>query len=132
MASRLRRQDGAAATEFAFIAPILILLFFGIVWFGLYIYRAQVLESATREGARVASVGGDVADVRAAVVSAAQTFTPAQLTVDGSSTYCDDADDVATIIVTASGPGLAFTVPFYGTVTPSFGATATFECEQTR
>ena len=56
---RLRDEDGAAATEFALIAPLLILLFFGIVWFGLLIYRAQVLESATREGARQASIGGD-------------------------------------------------------------------------
>ena len=127
-------EDGAAATEFALIAPLLILLFFGIVWFGLLIYRAQVLESATREGARQASIGGDVTDVRDAIISAAVGIPDATntITVESSSQYCDARGDIATINVTATGAALNFTVPFYGTVAPNLESTATFECERTR
>lgn len=49
-------QRGASAVEFALILPILVLLFFGIVDFGLLIYDKQVITNATREGARAGIV----------------------------------------------------------------------------
>ena len=55
MTSR-RTQRGASAVEFALILPILILLFFGIVDFGLLIYDKQVITNASREAARAGIV----------------------------------------------------------------------------
>ena len=131
------QQDGAAATEFAIIVPILILLFFGIVYFGLSIFRQQVAEASAREGARVAAVGGDTSEVQAAVWNAAD---PAFVTGAGGEvavTFSDTCDgslgDTTTVDVLASGSRLNFTVPFFrggGEITPEFRATATFECEK--
>jgi Flp pilus assembly protein TadG len=50
------RERGASAVEFALIAPILILLVFGIVQFAITYNRVQGLHAAAREGARVASL----------------------------------------------------------------------------
>ncbi len=53
-------QDrGASALEFALIAPVLFLLIFGIVDFGLGIWTYNNLSQAVREGARYAVVRGD-------------------------------------------------------------------------
>ncbi len=45
-------EHGTAAVEFALLLPLLVLLLFGIVEFGLALYRHQVLATASREGAR--------------------------------------------------------------------------------
>jgi Flp pilus assembly protein TadG len=45
-------QRGATAVEFAVIFPLLILLLFGMIEFGLYLFNRQVITNACREGAR--------------------------------------------------------------------------------
>jgi Flp pilus assembly protein TadG len=52
----LRREDGAVAVEFAIIAPLLILILFAIISFGIALSQYQVYEGAAREGARYAAV----------------------------------------------------------------------------
>jgi Flp pilus assembly protein TadG len=52
----IKDRKGASAVEFALILPILILLFFGIIDFGLLIYNKQVITNASREGARAGIV----------------------------------------------------------------------------
>jgi Flp pilus assembly pilin Flp len=64
---KLRREDGAAAVEFALIVGVLVMLIFGMLQFGLAFFELQTLRSAAREGARVAAVGGSDADVRSRV-----------------------------------------------------------------
>lgn len=125
------REDGAAATEFVLIAPILVVIFFGIVYVGLTVYRTQVIEAAAREGARVASVGFDMDAVEAAVDEAAVGFTDAQANVDtAASDLCTTLPGDTTIVVTAGGPTFSYTIPFLGSWNPDFSATATFRCEQ--
>jgi hypothetical protein len=46
------QQRGASAVEMALVLPILVLLVFGIIEFGAYLYNQQVLTNASREGAR--------------------------------------------------------------------------------
>jgi Flp pilus assembly protein TadG len=53
---RLRREDGAAAVEFALIVGVLAMLIFGMLQFGLTFFELQNLRSATREGGRLAAV----------------------------------------------------------------------------
>ena len=45
-------EKGAAALEFAIVLPLLVILVFGIVDFGLLLYNKQVITNASREGAR--------------------------------------------------------------------------------
>lgn len=45
-------QRGASAVEMAIILPLLVLLVFGAIEFGVFLYDQQVLTNASREGAR--------------------------------------------------------------------------------
>jgi Flp pilus assembly protein TadG len=47
---------GQAIAEFALVIPIILLLFFGILDLGRFVYMNSVLSQAAREGARVGSV----------------------------------------------------------------------------
>lgn len=49
-----RKRQGAAAVEFAIVAPVFFLMVFGMIEFGRAIMVQQVLTNASREGARVA------------------------------------------------------------------------------
>lgn len=49
-----RKRAGAAVVEFAIVAPVFILLVFGMIEFGRAVMVQQVLVNATREAARQA------------------------------------------------------------------------------
>jgi TadE-like protein len=53
---RLRGQRSQAIVEFAIVAPVLLLLLFGIVDFGRIIYLYVTLNQAVNEGARAAVI----------------------------------------------------------------------------
>lgn len=48
-----RNRQGAAAVEFAIVAPVFFMMVFGMIEFGRAIMVQQVLTNASREGARV-------------------------------------------------------------------------------
>ena len=75
--SKMHREDGAAAVEFALIVGLLAMLVFGMMEYGLAFWQLQSLRAATREGARVAAVGGDTSQVTDAVVGASAGALPA-------------------------------------------------------
>lgn len=52
------RSRGQALVEFAFVAPLFFLLLLGIIEAGRFIFYYEVLNNATREGARYAIVNG--------------------------------------------------------------------------
>jgi hypothetical protein len=54
--SGLSSQQGATTVEFAIVFPLLILLLFAMVEFGLYLFNRQVIANACREGARAGIV----------------------------------------------------------------------------
>jgi Flp pilus assembly pilin Flp len=59
-----RDQGGAAAVEFALLLPLLVLLLFGMIEFGLAFNTRIQATNAAREGARMAVVGiGNWGDV---------------------------------------------------------------------
>jgi Flp pilus assembly protein TadG len=70
-----RREDGAAAVEFAIVSTVLFLIVFGIIEFGRTYSQYEVLQGAAREGARRAAVGATVTQVRDAVTQAADPYT---------------------------------------------------------
>ncbi len=52
----LKSENGASAVEFALIAPLLFVLTFAIVEFGILLFDKAVITNAAREGARAAIV----------------------------------------------------------------------------
>ncbi len=49
---RSKNQEGAGLVEFAVLAPLLVVLLFGLLEFGQSLYAKEVLTNASREGAR--------------------------------------------------------------------------------
>ena len=77
-----KRRRGAAVVEFAFVAPIFILLVFGMIEFGRMVMVQQVITNASREGARVSVLDGStVSDVETVVTD---YLTAAAVTADSS------------------------------------------------
>lgn len=63
-----RNRKGAAAVEFAVVAPLFFLMVLGMIEFGRMIMVQQVITNASREGARMAVLdGATTAGVRTAV-----------------------------------------------------------------
>lgn len=54
--SRSRGQQGASAVEFALVLPLLVMLVFGVIEFGVVLAQKSSLSSAVRSGARYGSV----------------------------------------------------------------------------
>lgn len=86
--TRHRADEGQALVEFALVAPVLLLVVFSIIQFGILFGRHLELQSATREGARKASIVYDhadpVAEARAAVLDALAINKAADVTVSVS------------------------------------------------
>jgi len=53
---KIRQQEGGSALELAIILPVMILIVFGIIEFGLILYNQQIITNASREGARAGIV----------------------------------------------------------------------------
>ena len=76
----IRDEHGGSLVEFAVIAPLLFVILFGIIEFGILIYDKAVITNASREGARAGIVfdyddGGTPSD------SADDTFHPDDATI---------------------------------------------------
>ncbi|MDH3295983.1 MAG: pilus assembly protein [Acidimicrobiia bacterium] len=61
-------ERGAILAEFALVAPVLIMIVFGIIEFAFVLSRSQAIEAAAREGGRLASLSSTTtADIEARV-----------------------------------------------------------------
>jgi Flp pilus assembly protein TadG len=130
---KLKGQRGAAAVEFALIAPLLFMLIFGITEFGVAWSQREVYIQAAREGARYAAVGcedgscasGEVADrVDDAALDYTLTNTPAVSPDPG----CSSTDSSDTVTVSWS-QSFSINIPFIPPVTMSAPISAVFRCE---
>lgn len=68
------KKKGQSLVEFAIILPILVLIIFGIIEFGLLMNSYIVIQSASREGARIGIVGGTDEDILDSVYTAASNL----------------------------------------------------------
>ena len=137
------REHGASAVEFALILPLLVVLVFGIIEFGLAFTRSQAMQAAAREGGRVAAIGLSAQDVQDAVRDAVgpvgiDSGDVAVCIDDGTATVCSNGDFCAeagdTVRVVASiRPEATATygvrIPFLPAGNSTFRAQALFRCE---
>jgi len=56
MRKLIASQKGVAAVEFALILPLLVMITFGIIELGIFVYDKQIITNASREGARAGIV----------------------------------------------------------------------------
>ena len=85
-----RKRRGAAAVEFAIVAPLFFLLVFGMIEFGRMVMVQQILTNASREGARTAVLDGSTTtDVTDTVIT---HMGDAQITIDTSNITINPAN----------------------------------------
>src|SRR5579885_1410732 len=103
-AGRPRRRTAAAAVELAAVAPVLVLLIFGMIEFGRVMMVEQVLTNAAREGARRAALPGSTRDDAKTVVSSYLTSAnvnganPASVSPDPSTAQAGTAITVTVTV----------------------------------
>jgi Flp pilus assembly protein TadG len=101
---QLSDQKGQSVTEFALALPILALLLFAVIQFGITFNNYVTLTDATRAGARKAAVSREQTNPTAltttAVRSSAANLTQTNLNVTVTSTWQPGAD----VTVTATYP----------------------------
>jgi len=140
----LRREDGASAVEMALLAPLLFILVFGIIEFGLAFLQVQSIRTAVREGGRAAAVGALVADTQQTTVDASSGSIPqslkGQVQVDstlpgplkGRCTPNNIGDDVTVSFDTGvlnNGDGIVVRIPLLPDIHIQPTITAQFRCE---
>ena len=100
----LSDQKGQSVTEFALALPILALLLFAVIQFGITFNNYVTLTDATRAGARKAAVSREQSNpsslTTTAVRSSAANLTQTNLNVSVTSTWQPGAD----VTVTATYP----------------------------
>ena len=125
---------GSSAVEFALIAPLLLLLSFGVIDGGLVLYRINTAEKATQMGARAAIVSDPVAggletytaygapfnlNAGISLTDAAGVAVPTVLAV------CDmdgcDCDEIAELCSPVNSAAFSFIVERMRSVLPALG-----------
>jgi len=88
-ASKVGNQRGAALVEFAIVLPLLLVLIFGMVEFGLVLFNKQVITNASREGARAGIVSAVSRLSHDDIVQIVEKYV-----ADNLITFSDDKDPV--------------------------------------
>lgn len=88
---------GAAALEFALVVPVLLLLIFGIIEFGLAFQAQLALTHGAREGARLAAVGKFDAAI---VLERTQPVTPVAIATTPSPVSSATSGQTVTVTLT--------------------------------
>jgi Flp pilus assembly protein TadG len=120
---RLAREErGQTLTEFALVLPLLALLLFGVIQFGITFNNYITLTDAVRVGARKGTVARHLPDPGAAVEQqvrdTATDLRPADLDVTVNSTWTPGSD----VTVSASYP---YSINLLGLVVKSGDLTST-------
>jgi Flp pilus assembly protein TadG len=89
-------ERGASAVEFALVLPVLMLILFGSIEFGMVMYSREVLTNASREGAR----SGIVQQIPKPSIGEIQNVVTNYLSGTGI--------NVANVIINVSGAGGVF------------------------
>ena len=118
----IRSEKGQSLTEFALALPVLALLLFAVIQFGIAFNNYVTLTDATRAGARKAAVGRQLSNPQSATISAvrgsAQDLNQGDLNVTVSSTWQPGAD----VAVTATYP---YSISLLGLVVKSGSLSST-------
>ena len=116
-----KKSQGASAVEMALILPILVMILFGIIQFGIAFNNWIALTHAAREGARLAAVGSFNEQ---AVRNSAPSVSIETVNVSGLNGNIGDP-----VTVTVIGNVLNIEIPFAGAWPVQLRSTATMRLE---
>jgi Flp pilus assembly protein TadG len=133
---RVRREDGASAVEFALLTPLLFMLVFGIIGFGLAFLQVQSIRTAIREGGRAAATGAQASIVQQKTIDASSGAIPsgqnANISVSpGQCNAQNIGSDVTVTYNTANLPdgGVVVRIPLMPDIVMHPVISASFRCE---
>lgn len=123
---------GAAAIEFALILPLLIMLVFGIIQFGVLFNRQQGLHAAAREGARIASISNTtqpeiVARVNDTLTGVSLSEAPTVTITPNTTEPCRNRTGL-TVVVEVSAPS-SIEIPMWGAKSFTLSGRGEYRCE---
>ena len=132
-------ERGAAAVELALLTPLLFLILFGILEFGIAFLNVQSIRTGVREGGRAAAVGAPVATTQAKTVAASSGSIPTSdqgdvqvsSSMGGRCTVNNIGEDVTVSYDTSNLPdgGIVIRIPLIPEMTLQPVLAATFRCE---
>jgi Flp pilus assembly protein TadG len=132
---RKNEERGAVAVELILILPILVVLLFGIIEFGIALSKFQSYMGAAREGARYAAVhcrpdsstGCSNAMIATKVQAAAVGF-PIGPGSPSENIACSNTT-VGQPVIVSWQQNITVDIPFFGTYTMTPTVRASFRCE---
>lgn len=123
------RARGAAVVEFAVVLPLLLTILFGIIEYGWVFMVRQTLQTAAREGTRIAILQTSTAPYTAALNRVADIMHPTGLTYSVSMTHATTAVPVETITVTVPFADVSLMGGFFGAHTNDLGGSCSMRKE---
>lgn len=134
-----RSESGASAVEFALVAPLLFMLVFGIISFGIAFMQLQTLRGAVREGGRAAAVGASVSKIQSQTANASLGIIAGSdvtvVPIGGAGTSPCNPSNVGSDVTVAfdtkvlPGGGIQVTIPFLPQISLHPVISSTFRCE---
>jgi Flp pilus assembly pilin Flp len=131
---RVRSGDerGAVAVEFAVLLPLMMVILFGTIAFGIALSRLQAYVSAAREGARYAAVhcAPQALVCSQGLIQSRVVAAAAGNPINGSVAISTDCSVNHGAPVTVSWPQpIPIEVPFVGDLSVTVNVSGTFRCE---
>lgn len=134
-----RRERGASAVELALLFPVIAILLFGIIEFGIAFLQIQSIRTGVREGGRAAAVGAQVATTQQKTVAASvgsipsghAGFVQVSSSAGGLCTPQNIGSDVTVTYDTAHlpGGGVVIKIPLLSDMVLHPVIKASFRCE---
>ncbi len=107
----IKSEKGASAVEFALILPILIILVFGIVQFGIAFNNYITITHAAREGARIAAVDLNNPVLKNIIIERA---FPVQITEDDIVISTPEGTNIGDPVEVEITYNISITIPLVG------------------
>jgi Flp pilus assembly protein TadG len=135
MNARRREERGSVAVEFAILAPLIVLILFAIIEFGVAMSRALAYSAGAREGARYAAVHCQpdastctTALIQSRIVASMPAGYPVTFTSFSATPICSGATtgQLETVKWTQ---GVPIDIPFLGDLSWTIHPSGTFRCE---
>ncbi len=127
---RTERARGAAVVEFAVVLPLLLTILFGIIEYGWVFMVRQALQTAAREGTRIAILQTSEEPYTAVLNRISEVMEPTGLTTyTVSMTHATAADPVETVNVTIPYDDVSLMGGFFGTHSYDLGGACSMRKE---
>lgn len=124
------RARAAAVVEFAVVLPLLLTILFGIIEYGWVFMVRQTLQTAAREGARIAVLQTSVEPYANVVGRIVTVMAPTGLsTYSITMTHAEDGDPVETVQVSIPYTDVSLMGGFFPSIHPNLAGSCSMRKE---